>query len=360
MKRLLIVHLCLFLSPLFANAQTHYVYESNTSNAYILLQPEPGVFLGQMMRNIGLQPSWTSRKWIKEIHYANSSVVDASGEILSHDQKLRVPLSALKGLKGYAQLERGFQPKELEPAPPIAPVVSEPVVMEPKKPVEPVVINDEKEKRVLSYKQHHVQVLMGAGAESLKADNGSGSDTTLNSSVNLLVRLDWKLQFNQNNRMGFLMQGQFKEYQDPSNITLVEGSSALFNVDYFYGYRLFNNFYLSVIGNSRMANFILFPGATLQLESAWVHSAGLMVDAPLFYFKHSQISFYASGLVSYTASADVDIDSGLFSRSGFKFEPKESGSGFVFGAEFVYQSQAPLGYDSHTSSEGFGYIGYEF
>lgn len=350
MKRIILIHLCLFLFPALASAIE--LYDSGTPGAYIKQQPVQGVYLGQMMRAIGLKPDWTNRSWIQMIHEANPNVVDSKGEILAHDGKLIFPVAALKTLRGYQKLDNQLVPVQQEPEPVVVQQTPEPVVEEP----QPEPPKEEEPQG----KNFAFDFSLGFGQEELTVDNGFGSNSTLYSSGNFFATLGLQYKFNENQQMQIAGTYQFKEYEIPASIGLEMDQVDLITFQYSYGYRLFRNFYARIIGISQNRNFAQFNGNLIDMYTIWIHSWGLQVDTPLFMIGHKQLVAKMAGLYSVENSTEFEIDGGFLAKGSIEFESQDFESGYLLGLHMLYHEQIPAVYTQHSSLEFWGSVGYRF
>ncbi len=360
MNRTILISLILVFVSHQAFAKSFFVHEADTPQAYILKKPYPGVYLGSMLRELDLEPNWQNRQWIRIIHQANPGVVDAQGEILVHDNEIKIPLAAMKSLKGYKTLENYFTA-----TPP--PVVEEPVVAETVEPVAETPTTQVEEvapsapmedsSAVSTYK---IDFLVGGGAEELLGDNGIGNDANLSSEANFISYLGFVSQVADNHQIMISTQVQYKTYIFPPSINVSEDLTLLIQFQYGYGYRLFNHFYVRLMGQSHQVNFIQFTGAIIDLASLWVHSFGLQVDSPLFDVSYKQVSFDLSGLYSIVPTSDFDVEPGYRLSVGLKLEPQNFESGWMISLRGIYHNQVPSNFTSQTSTEGLAAIGYSF
>ncbi len=366
MTRALIVFIFLCILPSTVFAIDYLVYEPDTPDAYILRPPTPGLYLGAMIRQLNLEPDWTNRQWIQLIHRANPDLVDPKGEILAHDNDLRFPLSALKRLKGYQNLENHFTTvtpeKIVSPSEEAMPEsVSEPVVTEEQQTINQTetsptpTTTDES-----SPSTYRFDFLIGSGVEDINIDNGIGSDASLSSGANFVGQLGFKTQFSENHQIHLHGIFQYKNYMSPPSVNVVEDLNFLLDFKYGYGYRMFKNVFLRLIGQSQQLNFGQYRGALIDLHTLWIQSFGLQLDSPLFDVGYKQISFEFSGLYSLSPQADFDIDPGYRFSFGFKLEPQGFESGWMFNIQASYHNQIPSNFASHSSIEGLGLIGYSF
>ena len=349
MKRLLIFIFFFQFLSLSAHGLSYDVYDHETPYPYIMLQPSQGIFLGQMMRNIGLDPDWQNRRWIDLIHQANPDQVDEAGEILYHSTKLKVPLSALKVLIGYNKLQnhfRPYMPPVEEPAPQPEPVqeVAEPAPVE-----EPATTSGVR-----------LDFTIGGGSESLSANNGIGNETELFNEANGIFKISFLGIFNDYHRFGFSAMAQLKTYEAPPSVGYTEDHLNLYEFRYHYGYKIFNNVFLDIVGQSRQFNALGFVNNTIVLETYFGHSLGLGIFAPLFYIGPKQMSFYIDGQFIYADVAETNFDPGFYASAELKIEPKGIESGWLIGARMNYYSQQPENYSEHQAYEGLGFLGYAF
>lgn len=359
MIRLILMASMVFGLSLSADAKYNHVYDYNTPYPYVMLTPQPGVFLGQMMRNIGLKPDWGNRRWIEIIHLANPQQVDQAGEILFHTQDLKVPLQALKGLRGYNRLQNYLQPYDppLQPAEP-APQPQMQQAKEPQpqpQPQEPMMDNSAEES--IGFR---LDLIAGAGAETLDANDNVANETSLNTTADAIITLGLTLQPSEINRFYFGLTGNAKTYSAPDSVGYEEDSTFLFDVEYGYGVRIFNNVFFEITGRSKQYNYIGFVGNAIVLQTEMGHSLGIGMDIPLFYSGTSQVSWSFNVQGIYANSLDVDTDTGIYATTSFQYEPQYVGSGWIFGARLNHFNQKPSSYQDHSSFEGLGFLGYAF
>jgi hypothetical protein len=340
-----------------AMAKSYTVYQADTPQAHILQQPVPGVFLGQMMRHLGLKPDWTNRFWIQSIHQANPGTVDAAGEILFHVEKLKIPLAAMKTLPGYSRLENDLQP---EPAP-VVPVAPEP----PQKPFQevaeaPVEMVDENQSANEYGRGSRIWADLGAGAAFFSADNNQSRNADLSTEFNIIGAVGYLGQLHPNHQIYFQFLGQYKTYLPPDNIGVLEDANFLITFQYAYGYRLYRSLNVRLIGQSQQMNFATFPGSVIDLFTYWNHMAGIQVAAPLFDLWGKQLAVDLAGFYTLETSSDFAMDNGFQARLGISFESKAFESGYRIGLLGVYHNQLPTGFLTHQSVEGFATVGYQF
>ena len=347
-RKIFIVFSLLFLSQT-GLAQTYDVYDHSTPYPYILRQPNPGVFLGQMMRNIGLKPDWANRSWIRIIHEANPGQVDAEGEILFHTQQLKIPLAALRTLRGYNTLLPKLQPFD----PP--PVQTQVVVEEP-----PVQVVEAKEEEPEYQSGLRFDIIAGGGSENFKIDDGVANRSELFTEVDAFLKLDLQGLFKTNHQWGLSFQTQVKTYEAPASVGYNPDAETLFEVRYHYGYQIFNGVFLNFVGQHKQFNVATFLNTAIFLETYMGHSLGVGADIELFDIVHKVVSMYIDIQAIYADTLDTDTDTGIYSSLEFKVEPKSIDSGFILGARLNYYSHPPSGYDDHSSVEGLGFIGYAF
>jgi hypothetical protein len=343
-----------------SQAKYNHVYNYNTPYPYVMLTPQPGVFLGQMMRNIGLKPDWGNRRWIEIIHLANPQQVDQAGEILFHTQDLKVPLQALQSLRGYNKLKNYLQPYDpplqaAAPAPEPQMTQQEQPPQQMEEPPEAPMNNEAQTSLGFRF-----DLLVGAGAETLDANDGVANETSLNTNADIIVQLGLTMQPSEIHRFSIGVTGNVKSYSAPDSVGYEEDSTFLLDIDYAYGVRIFNNVFLNFIGKSKQYNYVGFVGNAIVLQTEFGHSFGLGMDIPLFYDGAYQVSWDWNVQALYANSLDADTDTGMIASTSIQYEPQYVGSGWVFGARLNHFNQKPTTYQDHSSFEGLGFIGYAF
>ena len=348
---------CLYVN--LASAQFYEVFDSQTPYPYIQLQPEKGVFLGQMMRNIGLSPDWTNRNWIKYIHENNPQQVDKIGDIQYHDTPIKVPLTSLSILRGFKKLEPKLrvleQPQPVaQPTPPAPPAVMETKVvkMEPQSPPAEPMSSDE-----FTYR---FDVVAGLGGMTLNADDGVSDRAELFSEVDGLLRMDFAGFFSGNHRFDLSLLIQFLTFKAPASVFLGSDEDVLLGFGYSYGYKVGANTYFSLVGRNQQFNGTAFVNSTIRLTNYLSHSLGLGIETPLYMSSENQLSLYFDALAILADNAIASFGTGFLSSLELKFEPVNDQSGFLFGGRVNYYDHQPDSYNSHNFVEFLALIGYGF
>ena len=174
------------------SAQARFEYTQDASGNWVAeTKTKPREGLGQIIRDMGLEPNWSDRKWVSQVRDLNPTVINSEGHVIQPGQTLIIPFSALDTCQGYGKLVNSVIENQpigpvngpiLEPAP-----VQESVVIEqeptpptpedlPPPPPEPVpVVTEEHQHRFFAG-----SVWLGLGTSVLSnAEDVTGTNTDL-------------------------------------------------------------------------------------------------------------------------------------------------------------------------------------
>ncbi len=108
----LFLALALFITSTTVGAESTKLFKDRfrviiEDNAKVSLKTltKPSDGLGQIIRELGLQPNWSKRTWVSGVHKANPDKIDKKGAIINSGSEIEIPLESLKDCSGFSKLK---------------------------------------------------------------------------------------------------------------------------------------------------------------------------------------------------------------------------------------------------------------
>ncbi len=344
----LILSLCLLFS-VSAHARFNYSQDGNGSwVATTITNSKDG--LGQILREIGVQPNWSNRSWVNEIRNNNPNVVDNKGNILSYGESLNIPISALRNCKGYSALIiklSGMGNNQID-------VTNEPINLKTEKthteptprvtnipPPEPMQQEPAGMSPVAESKNRFFHLWGGLGmSRASNEDKPSSTSTSLNTDASYHLGANINLNLTPKLITELFAQADFRKFKDPVNLAVSQNKKLYLSFGFNLGYWLNSNFRVGFFAESaNTPRSVLITSSTILVTNESFIKLGPSILLPFSISNPSDLTIDVRP--SFILSKEVD---GINYDSGFGLKTMINyyfGSSQLFmGFDFNYENQS--------------------
>ncbi|MEM7646825.1 MAG: hypothetical protein AAF203_07950, partial [Pseudomonadota bacterium] len=317
-----------------------------------------GEALGQLLRELGVEPNWSDRIWVRGISQANPGLIDSKGQILFAGRTLVIPIDSLSSCLGYPELISRLEQREAPPAPIV--VQQEPVV-EPT-PAPPSPPQEPSEPTKLSF-----VVRGGAGIAQLYGEEESGITTDLTTDYAGYLDLRLLLHWNSTFDLSLYGRGSSLFLPEITNITSNLEKELYFSGGAGFRFRWGEGFHLGLFGEFRETPRADFNIVTLDIIAAPVVVAGMSFDIRFLSWQESGLFLRLRPQALFPSEKDnVSLQNGFGSQVQLEWAPKvfRDQSGWIVGGEYLFEGQSAehllLNDSDQFTHQFYGYLGYVF
>ena len=345
---------------LVTDLQARFDFSRNSSGEWeATTLAKRGESLGNVLRDLGVEPNWQNRSWVSEISLLNPTQVLADGHIVNIGELVRVPIQSLSQCEGYDILigrlqAQALPPLKVQPVPSIEP--SQDVIEKSVTPEEP-----------LTPTRYSLRLRAGGGVGQLTGDDNQNFTADFTTDISAMGDMEFFIHFNENWDLNFFGRLSYYSYQALDNITSSVESDLYASGGLDLRRQFGRGFWLGVVGEFRQSPWVDFNITSLDVDVISYLLAGLSVDIRVF--KGNNYGLYWVLIPQYlfpTEKNNVTWDGGFGAKTRVEWAPInfQESSGWVLGAEYIFESQSATHANNNTSDQishnALGYLGYHF
>lgn len=358
----IVLSFCLLFS---VTAEARFNYNQNNNGEWVAsttTNSKDG--LGQILRDLGVQPNWSNRSWVTEIGQVNPNTLDSKGNIQRYGEQLNIPIKTLRNCKGYSALVIKLSgintgvtnsPVKLktESIPPVvAPTIPEATA--------PPIVTDKYQgmKQVSENKTKFFHLWAGVGmSRASNEDVASNTSTALLTDASFHLGTNLKLNLSKKLITELFVQADYRKYKDPDNLIVEQNKKLYLSFGFNLAYWLKSNFRLGFFAESaNTPRSNLISSTTIEATNDSFIKLGPSVLLPFSLNNPSDLTIDLRP--SFILSKDVN---GVEYDSGFGLKTMINyyfgGSPLFTGFDFNYEVQNNDNVDNNLI-DGYIKIGY--
>lgn len=325
--------------------------------------------LGQILREMGVEPNWQNRSWIRDIVQANPGKLASNGQILYSNQNIDIPIESLKYCQGYETLKT----EVAQNAPPAQPIAEPPVVTPPPTeapPSESIVTESDEVTAPIEPEQSSLSYSMlfwgGAGFAMIVGEDSNANSTELSSEILGAFGADFFLHWKDFLDFRVFARGTYVSFSPPSNIVVNLEEQLVARFGGGLRYALMPSLWIGAFFESRQAHRADFNLTTLEVNTPQVLVAGMDFDIRVTTWSEKALYLgLAPHFLNEVDHNSISLDSGFGITTKLQLAPYKQvdASGMVYGLEYLFEQQDVSNSFGNISKQSnhnaFAYLGYK-